>query len=253
MEALASVMFAVWLVTRNRRPIRSVPFNTALFLFLPISALSLIAGFLSYDPTIAVDHMKLTVSLGQILLTMWPIATYFVVANTVHDTETINTIRKVIVVLALAVGRVDGCTGRVGLRRVEHEFRPAGLVVLLRRVPSRRDRRREKRACSSSLLHLSCTASSWERPFTTGTCSSPPGSSRVWGASYDGRCHTGRAGCLCRCRPARLQFADARLPSQSCSKGREQQSLGGSRRTRAVDSRRAGHLVAFTGAGCRTW
>ncbi len=86
-------MFVVWLVTQGRRPIRSVPFNRTLLLFLPISAISLIVGFVAYDPAIAVDHMKLSVSLGQILLTMWPIATYLVVANAVHDTKTINTIR----------------------------------------------------------------------------------------------------------------------------------------------------------------
>lgn len=100
-EALVSVMFVVWLATRGRRPIRSVPFNTTLFLLLPVSALSLIAGFVAYDPAIAVDHMKLSVSLAQILLTMWPIATYVVVANAIHDTKTIDTIRKVIVVLAV--------------------------------------------------------------------------------------------------------------------------------------------------------
>jgi O-antigen ligase len=100
-EALASVLFAVWLVTRGRRPIRSVPFNVTLLLMLPISALSLIAGFLMYDPSIAIEHMKLSVSLGQILLTMWPIAMYLVVANVVHDTQTIDTIRAIIIVLAL--------------------------------------------------------------------------------------------------------------------------------------------------------
>ena len=100
-EALASVMFVVWLITRGRRRIRSTPFNAILFLFLPISAISLIVGFVAYDPAIAVDHMKLSVSLGQILLTMWPIGTYLVVANSVHDTKTIDMIRKVIVVLAL--------------------------------------------------------------------------------------------------------------------------------------------------------
>ena len=100
-EALASAMFVAWLLTRGRRPIRSVAFNTPLLLFLPISVLSLIFGFMEYDPAIAVDHMKLSVSLGQILVTMWPIATYLVVANAVHDTKTINTIRTVIVVLAL--------------------------------------------------------------------------------------------------------------------------------------------------------
>ena len=100
-EAFATVMFVVWLLTRGARSMRATPFNTTLFLFLPISAISLIVGFIVYDPAIALDHMKLSVSLGQILLTMWPIATYLVVANSVHDTKTIDTIRKVVVVLAL--------------------------------------------------------------------------------------------------------------------------------------------------------
>jgi O-antigen ligase len=100
-EALVSVMFAVWLFTRGRRPIRAVPFNRTLFLLLPISALSLVSGFLMYDPSIQVDHMKMSVSLGQILLTMWPIAMYLVVANVVQDTQTIDTIRTLVIVLAL--------------------------------------------------------------------------------------------------------------------------------------------------------
>jgi O-antigen ligase len=100
-EALVSVMFAVWLFSSGRRRIRAVPFNTTLFLLLPISALSLVDGFLMYDPSIPVDHMKLTVSLAQILLTMWPIALYLVVANVVHDTKTIDTIRTIVIVLAV--------------------------------------------------------------------------------------------------------------------------------------------------------
>jgi hypothetical protein len=98
-EALATVMFGMWWI--RHRPIRRVPFNWPLFLLLPSSVLSLIAGFNWYDPNIALDHMKLTVSLGQILLTMWPIATYLVVANSVHDAKTTDTISKIIVALAL--------------------------------------------------------------------------------------------------------------------------------------------------------
>jgi O-antigen ligase len=100
-ETLVSVLFVAWLITRGRRPLRSVPFNKALFLLLPVSIASLIAGFVEYDKAIAVDHMKLAVSLGQIFLTMWPVATYLVVANTVDDTKTIDTIRTIIVLLAL--------------------------------------------------------------------------------------------------------------------------------------------------------
>jgi hypothetical protein len=103
-EVLASVMFLTWRLersTRRRDPIRRTPFNRSLLLLLPVSVISLIAGFAWYDPTIPLDHVKLSVSLGQILLTGWPIATYFVVANSVHDTKTIQDVRTVIVVLAL--------------------------------------------------------------------------------------------------------------------------------------------------------
>jgi hypothetical protein len=100
-EALASVMFVAWLVTRRQRPIRWTPFDTTLLLLFPSSVVSLIFGFVAYDESVALDHMKLSVSLGQVLLTMWPIATYFVVANAVDDTKTIDAIRKLIVLLAL--------------------------------------------------------------------------------------------------------------------------------------------------------
>jgi O-antigen ligase len=100
-EAFAAVMVVVWLVTRGPHSMMAAPFNTPLFLFLPVSAISLIAGFIAYDPTIALDHMKVSVSLAQILLTMWPIATYLAVANAVDNTKTIDTIRKVVVIFAL--------------------------------------------------------------------------------------------------------------------------------------------------------
>jgi O-antigen ligase len=98
-EALATVMFGMWWI--RHRPIRRVPFNWPLFLLLPSSIVSLIAGFNWYDQTIALDHMKLSVSLGQILLTLWPIATYLVVANSVHDVKTATRITKIIVALAV--------------------------------------------------------------------------------------------------------------------------------------------------------
>jgi O-Antigen ligase len=98
-EALATVMFGMWWI--RHRPIRRVPFNWPLFLLLPSSVVSLIAGFNWYDQNIALGHMKLTVSLGQILLTTWPIATYLVVANSVHDAKTTDTISNIIVALAV--------------------------------------------------------------------------------------------------------------------------------------------------------
>ena len=103
-EALATVMFLTWClerVARRREQIRRTPFNRALALILPASIVSMVVGFSWFDRTIPLDHMKLTVSIGQILLTGWPIATYFVVANSVHETRTIEDVCKVIVALAL--------------------------------------------------------------------------------------------------------------------------------------------------------
>ncbi len=99
-EAFATVMFAVWWI-RSRQPLRRVPFNGPLFLLLPVSVVSLITGFAWYDQSIPLDHMKLSVSFGQILLTLWPIATYLVVANSVNDVKTTTQISKIIVVLAV--------------------------------------------------------------------------------------------------------------------------------------------------------
>jgi len=100
-ETFATAMCFVWWTTSRRRSLRKTPFNAALFLLLPASLVSLIVGFVDYDPNIALDHMKLSVSIGQVVLTMWPVATYLVIANTVDDLDTIEAIRKTIVVLAL--------------------------------------------------------------------------------------------------------------------------------------------------------
>lgn len=99
-EALLSVLFAIWVLKRGGT-IRRAPFNVTLFLFLPISVVSLIVGFVSYDPNIAVDHMKVSVSFAQILLTMWPIGAYLVVANSVNDTKTIEQVEQIIIALAV--------------------------------------------------------------------------------------------------------------------------------------------------------
>jgi hypothetical protein len=103
-EVLATVLIGSWGIDRllsGRWGIRSASFNTPLLLLVPCSLISLVVGFAWFDPTIPTSHMKLSVSAGQILLTIWVIGTYLVVANSVHDDGAIDAIRKTVVVLAL--------------------------------------------------------------------------------------------------------------------------------------------------------
>jgi hypothetical protein len=102
-ELLATVMIAVWTVRQlgGGRGLRTAPFNAPLLLLIPVSFLSLMTGFTWFDPSVPLQNMKVAVSVGQILLLVWPIGTYIVVANSVHDDRTIQAIRNIIVVLAL--------------------------------------------------------------------------------------------------------------------------------------------------------
>jgi hypothetical protein len=103
-EVLATVLIGTWCINglvAGRWHIRRASFNTPLLLLLPCSIISLVVGFTWFDPAIPINHMKLSVSIGQILLTVWPLGTYFVVASSIHDDGAIDAIRKTIVVLAL--------------------------------------------------------------------------------------------------------------------------------------------------------
>jgi hypothetical protein len=102
-EVLATVLIAVWCLKGGlvAKGIRRTAFNVPLFLLVPCSVVSLLVGFTFYDPTIPLDHMKLAVSLGQILLLLWVIGIYLVVANSTDSLDLINSIRRTIVVLAV--------------------------------------------------------------------------------------------------------------------------------------------------------
>jgi O-Antigen ligase len=99
-ELLAVILVTVWLL-RGRVRVRRASFNLPLLLLIPSSFVSLLAGFMSFDPTIPLDHMKLSVSMGQILITICAIGTYLTVAATIRDDDAIRMIRKIIVVMAL--------------------------------------------------------------------------------------------------------------------------------------------------------
>ena len=103
-EVLPTVMIAVWWLGRLR-PSRSalVPssVNKPLLMMIPVSVVSLLWNLGGADPNVPLQHVKLTVSLGQLLLIAWPVGIYFVSANAVRDMGTMRTIVKIVVVMGL--------------------------------------------------------------------------------------------------------------------------------------------------------
>jgi hypothetical protein len=103
-EVLASVMILVWWLGRLRAPrppLLPTPFNRPLFLMIPLSLISLIWSLGGQDPSIPGEHVKLAVSLGQVLLIVWPVGLYVVVANSILDTATMRSIVRLIVLMAI--------------------------------------------------------------------------------------------------------------------------------------------------------
>jgi O-antigen ligase len=101
-ELLATVLIVVWCIRGGLvHRLRRTSFNLPLFLLVPSALISLFVGFTWYDPTVAVSHMKMAVSIGQIAILVWVIGTYLVVANSTQSVVTIDAVRKAIVYLAL--------------------------------------------------------------------------------------------------------------------------------------------------------
>ena len=103
-EVLTTVMVAVWWLGRVRAP-RSplVPsaVNRPLLLMIALSLVSLAWNLGGVDPNVPAQHVKIMVSIGQVLLVAWPVGLYFVSANAVRDTATMQTIVRLVVVMAI--------------------------------------------------------------------------------------------------------------------------------------------------------
>jgi hypothetical protein len=101
-ESLGTILIGVWLLRvgpGRPRSARRLRFEVPLLALLPIAAISLVSGFLDLDPLVNAANVKLTVSVGQIVLLAWPIGVYFVVANV----ATAATVEKAIHIL-IALG-----------------------------------------------------------------------------------------------------------------------------------------------------
>lgn len=99
-EVLASVLIAVWILRRGPRICRA-PFNLPLFMIVPCLFLSMVCGFIWFDPSVPVEHLKVGVAFGQMMIILWIIGLYIVAADVVRDDETIAAVRTVIMVLAV--------------------------------------------------------------------------------------------------------------------------------------------------------
>jgi hypothetical protein len=105
-EFLATILIAVWL-TRARRgtspAAERTPFDLPLLLLLPVAGIALVSGFLGLDPLVSAQNVKLSVSIGQIVLLAWPIGVYFVVANVATAATVDRAIRLLIALGSPAV------------------------------------------------------------------------------------------------------------------------------------------------------
>lgn len=103
-EILPTVMFAVWWLGRVRGARTALvpsPVNLPLILMIPVALLSLVWNLGGADPNVPAQHVKLAVSIGQVLLIAWPVAIYVVSASAVRDDQTMKTIVRMVVAMAV--------------------------------------------------------------------------------------------------------------------------------------------------------
>jgi O-antigen ligase len=103
-EVLATALFLAWLLRRSGaafEPAASAAFNRWLFLILPFSALSLVSGWAWLDHTVPLQNVKLSVSIGQVMLFAWPMGVYLVAADQVRTVTWIERFRRTVIWLAI--------------------------------------------------------------------------------------------------------------------------------------------------------
>ena len=101
-EVLATALIGVWVLKHRilgNKPLVRCSFDRPLFLLVPASFLSLVVGFTWFDPLIPLDHMKVSVAFGQIVILLWACGLFLVVANSA-DRITIRRICRLILWLA---------------------------------------------------------------------------------------------------------------------------------------------------------
>ena len=102
-EILSTALIIMWLVHQagSGRGIIKTPFNLPLMLLIPAASVSLVFGFLQFDPNIEVSHLRPAISVGQVLLFAWPVGLYLVMANSFDSTVWIKRVWYSIVILGI--------------------------------------------------------------------------------------------------------------------------------------------------------
>ena len=103
-QLLPTILIGVWWlggVGRPRPPILPSAVNAPLALMVVVSVVSLLWSLGGADPNVPAQNIKIAVSVGQVLLVVWPVGIYVVVANARLDTETLQKIVRLVVLMAI--------------------------------------------------------------------------------------------------------------------------------------------------------
>jgi O-antigen ligase len=101
-EALATVLVGVWLARRSAAVrLLKTPFDGPLLLFAASAAASLVLSLVMPDPNVA-RELTLAVSVGQLMLVLWPIGVYLASSELITTGAQIRWLQKAVLVLAIA-------------------------------------------------------------------------------------------------------------------------------------------------------
>ena len=99
-EALATVLFGAWLSRHHARVARA-DFEKPLFVFVGVCLASMVAILVLPDHRVE-NSTSTAVSVGQILLVLWPVGVYLAAAEFITDTTQLRWLQRAMVTLAIA-------------------------------------------------------------------------------------------------------------------------------------------------------
>jgi O-antigen ligase len=100
-EALATVLLGVWVSQRRAATLLKTPIDGPLLAFFGVCAVSM-GGILVLPDHRVEASASLAVSMGQVLLVLWPIGVYLAAAEFITDTRQLQWIQRAMIALAVA-------------------------------------------------------------------------------------------------------------------------------------------------------
>jgi O-antigen ligase len=98
-QTLGTALIAAWLARRQRGTMFHAPFDAPLLIFAGTTFVSLVASLALPDPSVQ-DTVNVRVSIGQIMLVLWPIGVYLASAELITSTAQLQWLMRAVVVLA---------------------------------------------------------------------------------------------------------------------------------------------------------